>query len=110
MKSQDARSLAIFDDDTVGFLVNHYGRGKACLLGLSYTEAVLLPQIGKDYEAQRKYVNSIEPSADVIMLIIRAIYDQTKRLEEIERIVRLDPEHLDDEYNIYKNQMEHVGS
>jgi len=73
--SQGARSLALFEDDTVGFLVNHYGRGKAYLLGLSYTESVLLPQVGKDYEAQRKYVNSVEPSADVVMLIIRAIYE-----------------------------------
>ena len=31
--------------------------------------------IGNDYEAQRKYVNSFEPSADVIMLILKAIYE-----------------------------------
>jgi peptidoglycan/xylan/chitin deacetylase (PgdA/CDA1 family) len=73
--SQSSRSLAAFEDDTVGFSVNYYGRGKAYLLGLSYTESVLLPQIGKDYEAQRKYVNFFEPSADVIMLIIRALYE-----------------------------------
>ncbi|UCB45537.1 MAG: polysaccharide deacetylase family protein [Spirochaetota bacterium] len=75
VKSQGARTLAIFDDDSIGFVTNNYGRGKAYLLGLSYTEAVLLPQIGGDFEAQRKYVNSVEPSADVIMLIIRAIYE-----------------------------------
>ena len=45
------------------------------LFGLSYTESVLIPQIGEDYEAQRRYVNAFEPSADVIMLILKAIYE-----------------------------------
>ncbi|MGQ9616778.1 MAG: polysaccharide deacetylase family protein [Spirochaetota bacterium] len=67
--------LAKFDDGTVGFLLCRYGRGRAYLLGLSYTDSVLIPQIGKDYEAQRRFVNFFEPSCDVIMLIIRAIYE-----------------------------------
>jgi len=67
--------LAIFTDGTAGFLKNSYERGAAYLLGLSYTESVLLPQIGNDYEAQRKYVNSFEPSADVIMLLLKSIYE-----------------------------------
>jgi len=69
--------LARFDDGSAGFLKNRYGRGHAYLLGLSYAESVLLPQVGDDFEAQRRYVNSIEPSADVIMLILKAIYEST---------------------------------
>ena len=34
----------------------------------------MLPQVGDDYEAQRTYVNTFEPSADVIMLIMKALY------------------------------------
>jgi peptidoglycan/xylan/chitin deacetylase (PgdA/CDA1 family) len=35
--------------------------------------------VGDDFEAQRQYVNSIEPSADVIMLILKAIYERVYR-------------------------------
>jgi len=71
----EALLLARFDDDSAGFLLNDYGRGKTYLLGLSYIESVLFPQIGRDYEAQRRFANTFEPSCDVIMLIIRAIYE-----------------------------------
>ncbi len=73
--SGNAKPIATFDDGKVGFSTNRYGRGRTFLLGLTYTESVLLPQIGKDYEAQRRYVNTFEPSADVIMLILKAIYE-----------------------------------
>ncbi len=73
--SRGSLSLGVFDDGSCGFLMNRYGRGRAYLLGLTYTESVLQPQIGKDYEAQRRYVNSHEPSADVVMLILKAIYE-----------------------------------
>jgi hypothetical protein len=68
-----ATALGRFEDGTVGFSVHPYGRGKAYLLGLSYTEAVLLPQVGGSYNAERQYANGIEPSADSIMLLLKAI-------------------------------------
>ncbi|MDA3851992.1 MAG: hypothetical protein PF447_12090 [Spirochaetaceae bacterium] len=68
--------LGEFDDQTAGFLVHSYGRGKAYLLGVSYVDSVLLPQRNGDFQAQRSYVNSFEPSADVIMLIIKALYQK----------------------------------
>lgn len=70
-----ATPLAHFPDDTVGFSVNYYGSGVAYYLGLSFVETVLLPQAGGDYEAQREFVNSFEPSADVVMLLVKAIYE-----------------------------------
>lgn len=75
--SDDALALGRFDDGWAGFLLHRYGRGRAYLLGLSYTESVLLPQIGKDYEAQRRFANVFEPSGDVIMLILKAIYESS---------------------------------
>ena len=71
----DTRVLARFDDGSPGMLTGLFGRGRFYIIGLTFTEAVLLPQIGKDYEAQRQYVNSFEPSADVLMLIARSIYE-----------------------------------
>jgi len=69
------RVLARFDDGSPGMLTGSFGRGRFYIIGLTFAEAVLLPQIGKDYEAQRRYVNSFEPSADVLMLIVRSIYE-----------------------------------
>lgn len=69
-----ASVLGRFKDKTAGFIKNSYGRGTAYLLGLSFVESIMLPQVGDDYEAQRLYVNSFEPSADSIMLIVKALY------------------------------------
>ena len=69
-----ASVLGQYTDETAGFIKNRYGRGTAYLLGLSFVESIMLPQVGDDYEAQRKYVNSFEPSADAVMLIIKALY------------------------------------
>jgi len=68
--------LGSYPDNYAGFIKKRYGRGNAYLLGISFTESVLLPQMGNDYEAQRKFVNSFEPSADVVMLIVKSIYMQ----------------------------------
>jgi len=69
-------SLGVYPDGSTGFLVHRYGRGQTYLIGISYSDSVLLPQESGDYEAQRRYVNSLEPSADVIMLILKAIYQK----------------------------------
>ena len=68
-----ASALGTFEDGSVGFSIFSFGRGKAYLLGVSYTNSVLLPQIGGSYNAERQYVNGVEPSADVVMLILKAI-------------------------------------
>ncbi len=70
----DATALGLFEDATVGFSVHPYGRGAAYLLGLSYAESVLLPQIGGSFNAERQFANGIEPSADAIMLLLKAIW------------------------------------
>ncbi len=74
MGDGESSVLGEFPDGTGGFIKNSYGRGTAYLFGLSFVESVMLPQIGDDYEAQRKYVNSFEPSSDAVMLILKAIY------------------------------------
>ncbi len=69
-----ATALGFFEDGSAGFSVHRYGRGRAYLLGVSYTESVLLPQVGGSYNAERQYVNGIEPSADSILLLVKAIW------------------------------------
>jgi len=68
-----ASALGTFEDGSVGFSRFPFGRGKAYLLGISYVNSVLLPQIGGSYNAERQYVNGVEPSADVVMLILKAV-------------------------------------
>jgi len=71
----DALALGFFEDGSAGFSVHSSGKGTAYLLGMSYTESVLRPQAGASYNAERQYANGIEPSADVIMLILKAVYE-----------------------------------
>ena len=74
-----AEILGKYDDNTAAFVKNIYGRGTAYLFGISFVESVMMPQVGGDYEAQRKYVNSFEPSADAVMLIVKAFYQHYSR-------------------------------
>ncbi len=68
--------LARFDDGSAALTRNYYGRGIVYFLGVGFSETVLLPQAGGDFEAQRKFVNSVEPSADTIMLMVKALYEE----------------------------------
>lgn len=68
--------LARFEDGSAALTRNYYGRGTVYFLGVSLAETVLLPQSGGDYEAQREFVNAVEPSADAILLIVKAMYEE----------------------------------
>lgn len=74
-ETDTALSLATTDDGLSIFSVNGYGKGSAYALGITFSEAVLLPMVGGDYEAQRVWVNGFEPGADVFMLIIKGIHE-----------------------------------
>jgi peptidoglycan/xylan/chitin deacetylase (PgdA/CDA1 family) len=76
----EATSLAETEDGMSVFSVNEYGEGLAYCLGVSLTEAILLPQIGKDFEAQKTWANGYEPGADVFLLILKALYEKNSRL------------------------------
>jgi hypothetical protein len=70
-----AEVLARFDDGSAALLTNSVGKGKVYLLGLSLLDVVLRSQNNRDYEAQRHYVNTFEPGADVWLLLLRAWYE-----------------------------------
>jgi hypothetical protein len=67
--------LAQFDDGSAALLTNSVGKGRVYLLGLSLLDVVLRNQNNRDYEAQRHYVNTFEPGADVWLLVLRAWYE-----------------------------------
>lgn len=72
-----AKPVARFDDGSTALCYNYYGEGTAYLWGIGYTQAILIPLIGQDYEAQRKWINSFEPGTDIFLLTTRAIYEET---------------------------------
>ena len=72
-----AKSLAKTEDGLSLFSAADYGKGRAYALGLSFTDAVLLPQVGGDYEAQRSWINGFEPGADVFILLLKAIFEDS---------------------------------
>lgn len=74
-ETDTALSLATTEDGLSVFSVNAYGKGSAYALGVTFSEAVLLPMVGGDYEAQRVWVNGFEPGSDVFLLIVRGIYE-----------------------------------
>ena len=70
-----AQVLARFEDGSAAFLRNTVGKGAAYVFALSLDDVVARSQADRDYEAQRHYVNSFEPGADVWLLILRAWYE-----------------------------------
>ena len=71
-----AKPVAGFDDGSTALCYNYYGEGITYLWGIGYTQSILIPLIGQDYEAQRKWINSFEPGTDIILLTTRAIYEE----------------------------------
>jgi hypothetical protein len=71
----NAKVLARYEDGTAALLRNRTGEGSTYLCGISYHEVVLRSQVNRDYDAERHYVNTFEPGADVWMLLLRAWYE-----------------------------------
>ena len=69
-----AQTLAFFKDSTSAITRNIYGNGQAVSIGLSWKEVILRNQINRDYEAQRITSNGFEPTMDMLMLFVRALY------------------------------------
>lgn len=67
--------LARFEDGSAAVLRKTAGKGVAYLSGVSLWDAVLRSQVGRDYDAERHYVNAFEPGADVWLLFLRAWYE-----------------------------------
>jgi hypothetical protein len=76
---EKATPLARFDDGSVAVAVNRYEKGKAYLLGITYTDSVLRPQIGRDFSAQRAFVNAFEPGSDTIALLLKGVYEENMK-------------------------------
>ncbi len=70
-----AMLLARFPKGAAAFTRNHYGRGIAYSLGLSFSDSTLRMALGQNYEAEPKWANVFAPAGDVLRMLLRAIYE-----------------------------------
>jgi len=71
-----AIALANYENGTVAVTQNQYNVGFSYVFGFAWKEIILRNQINRDYEAQRIGSNGFEPSMDVVMLLMRAIFNE----------------------------------
>lgn len=71
-----AVSLAKFENDSVAFSKNQYGKGFVYLLGINWEDLVLRNQVSRHFKAARSFSNDFEPGSDVFYLFLRGIYKE----------------------------------
>lgn len=71
-----AIALANYENGTIAVTQNQFSNGFGYIFGFAWKEIILRNQINRDYEAQRITSNGFEPSMDVVMLMLRAIFNE----------------------------------
>jgi len=75
--STTAQTIARYDDGSAFITLNRYGRGKAIMIGMSLFDLRLRNLFGKDYAANKEYINYLEPLSDFIVMFFKGIYETT---------------------------------
>lgn len=70
----NAQALGFYGNGAVAVTQNEYGSGFSYTFGFTWKDVILRGLMNRDHEAQRISSNGFEPSMDVIMLMIRAIF------------------------------------
>jgi len=76
----NAQAMATFEDGKIAVCRNNYGDGKAYAFGVEWKDVILRNLLNKDYKAQRSYSNGFEPTTDVFMLMLRAIFTENQEV------------------------------
>jgi peptidoglycan/xylan/chitin deacetylase (PgdA/CDA1 family) len=72
----DAEPLAAYEDGTPAIVRRRSGAGVAYAFGMNFGTILYRGQSGRDEWFARAYVNSFEPTGDVFLRMVRAIYLQ----------------------------------
>ena len=75
-----ALPMAYFEDNNVAVCRNDYEKGRAYAFGVEWKDVILRNLLDKDYKAQRTYSNGFEPTSDVFMLVLRAIFTENQEV------------------------------
>ena len=70
----NAIPLATYENQATAVTQNGFGTGFTYVFGMAWKEVILRSEINRDFEAQRITSNGFEPTQDVFMLMIRAIF------------------------------------
>ncbi len=82
--------LARFGDQSNAVVKNSNGEGTTYLFGVTFNDVVLRNLLNKDYSAQRTYSNGFEPTSDVFILMLKAIWQDVVPYAVTLRTVPLD--------------------
>jgi len=66
--------LAQFDDGSAALLRHKVGKGLVYTIGAGWLDTILRPRQNRDFEAQRVYVNALDSSADLFLLLLQELY------------------------------------
>ena len=72
----NAETLALFDDGQAAIIHRAIASGHAYLLGFDIGEQIMIGYGNREEGLARSYVNEYEPSIDVMLRMIRRIYEQ----------------------------------
>ena len=71
-----AKPIARYENNDTAISINKYGDGYAINIGISLYDLRYRNLIGKDYRANEKYINDLEPLSDFVPLFIRGVYEE----------------------------------
>ena len=76
---KDAKALAFYEDNSVAISSRRFGKGEIILLGLHLYDLRFRNLVGRDFNANRVYINHFEPFSDFVPLFLKGLYQ--KRLK-----------------------------
>ncbi|WP_456431421.1 hypothetical protein [Nitratifractor sp.] len=71
-----AKTVAVYEDNSSAITINRYGNGYAIAVGMSVFDLRLRNLFGKDYAANRYFINHLEPLSDLLVLLMKGVYRQ----------------------------------
>lgn len=72
-----AKPIATYEDNTTAISLNHYGKGSSVNLGISLYDLRYRNLFGKDFQANKEYINGFESLSDFIILFIKGMYESS---------------------------------
>ena len=77
--TETAKTIGRYEDGTTAIALNRYGKGVAVSLGLSLYDMRYRNLVGRDAQANEKYINGFEPLSDFFPLFLRGLYENIQK-------------------------------
>ena len=73
---KDSKPLAFYEDNSVAISSHKVGKGRVILLGLHLYSLRFRNLVGRDFDANRVYINHFEPFSDFVPLFLKGLYQK----------------------------------